>query len=214
MSRFAPILALAACLGCAEVPLMEPQPNPPPNEGDWAALRDRATRSGKLYDGLATNAFLRAVYQSPEVRQARITRLAAWTAMTAAERDRLLAAERDEAAQYDDFLVSLFTPDRADNDLDAIRSIWRVALVVPGEGERLPVKVSEVKADSTLRQLYPAVGDFDVVYRVRFTRWDPPIAQRSFILRMAGARGRLDLEYGPGTSSSQRRESEAKPPGN
>ncbi len=195
MSRFASILALAACLGCAEVPFIEPQPNPAPNEGDWAVLRDRATRSGKLYDGLATNAFMRAVYQSSDVRQARVTRLAAWTAMTAPERDRLLAAERDEAAQYDDFLVSLFTPDRADNDLDAIRSIWRVALVVPNEGERLPVKISQVKADSTLRQLYPAIGDFDVVYRVRFTRWDPPLAQRHFVLRVAGARGRLDLEY-------------------
>lgn len=210
MRRASPLLVLAAAMACAEVPFVEPQPNPPPEQGDWAAVRARATRSAKLYDGLATNAFVRAVYQAPDVRQARITRLALWTAMTAAERDRLLAAERDEATQYDDFLVSLFTPDRVDNDLDAIRSIWRVALVVPGEGERLPVGISQVKADSTLRQLYPAVGDFDVVYRVRFTRWEPPLAQRRFTLRLAGARGRIDLEYGPATSAPEGRDAVTK----
>ncbi len=195
MSRLAPILVLAAALGCAELPFVERQPSPPPNEGDWALARERVTRSSKIYDGLGTNAFVRAVYQASDVRESRVSRLAVWTAMTAPERDRLLAAEREEAAQYDDFLVALFTPDRADNDLDSLRSIWRVALVVPGEGERLPVKVSQVKADSTLRTLYPAIGEFDVVYRVRFTRWEPPIAQRHFTLRLAGARGRVDLEY-------------------
>jgi hypothetical protein len=195
MSRLAPILLLAAALGCADIPFIEPQPTPPADQGEWAALRERATRSGKLYDGLGTNAFLRAVYQASDVRQARVSRLATWSAMPAVERDRLLAAERDEAARYDDFLVSLFTPNRADNDLDATRSIWRVALVVPGEGERLPVGISQVKADSTLRALYPGIGDFDVVYRVRFARWEPPLAQRRFVLRLAGARGRIDLEF-------------------
>jgi hypothetical protein len=195
MTRLAPFVVLAAALGCAEVPFVERQPNPPSDQGAWASARDAATRSGKLYDGLGTNAFIRAVYQATDVRQARVSRLAIWTAMTDAERDRLLAAERGEAAQYDDFVVSMFTPDRADNDLDAIRSIWRVALVVPGEGERLPVGVSQLKPDSTLRALYPSIGDFDVVYRVRFTRWDPPLAQRHFTLRVAGPRGRLDLQF-------------------
>ena len=200
MSRLAPGFArsailLAAALGCAEVPFTGPQPNPPPNQGDWAVVRERATRSGKLYDGLGTNAFIHAVYQASDVRQARVSRLAVWKAMTDAERDRLLAAENTDAAQYDDFVVSLFTPERADNDLDAIQSIWRVALVVPGEGERLPVGVSQLRADSTLRALYPGIGDFDVVYRVRFARWDPPLAQRRFTLRVAGARGRIDLDY-------------------
>jgi len=195
MTRLALGIVLATALGCAELPFVEPQPHPTTEEGEWAAVRDRATRAGKLYDGLGTNAFIRAVYQASDVRQARISRLAIWAAMTAVERDRLLAAENDEVAQYDDFVVSLFTPDRLDNDLDAIRSIWRVALVVPGEGERLPAGISQLKPDSTLRALYPGIGDFDVVYRVRFARWLPPLVQRHFTLRVAGARGRIDLDF-------------------
>jgi len=189
---FAIALVLA---GCAQIPFTQPQPTPPADEGTWAVVRDRATRGGKLYDGLGANAFVRAVYLASDVREARVTRLGLWTAMTAEERARLLGAEEEEAAQYDDFVVSLFTPTPADNDLDAPKSIWRVALVVPGEGEALPVRVFQIKADSALRALYPSIGDFDVVYRVRFARWQPALGGRPFTLRFGGGRGRLDLNY-------------------
>ena len=194
MTRHALAIALVLA-GCAQIPFTQRQPNPPADEGTWAVVRERATRGGKLYDGLGANAFVRAVYQAPYVREARVIRLGLWTAMSAEERGRLLAAEEEEAAQYDDFVVSLFTPDPPDNDLDAPKSIWRVALVVPGEGEALPVGIVQMKADSTLRALYPGIGDFDVVYRVRFARWNPGLAGRPFTLRFGSARGRLDLNY-------------------
>ena len=194
MTRYALAIALVLA-GCAQIPFTQPQPTPPADEGTWAVVRDRATRGGKLYDGLGANAFVRAVYLASDVREARVARLGLWTAMTAEERARLLGAEEEEAAQYDDFVLSLFTPAPADNDLDAPRSIWRVALVVPGEGEALPVRVFQMKADSTLRALYPSIGDFDVVYRVRFARWQPALGGRPFTLRFGGARGLLDLNY-------------------
>jgi len=115
--------------------------------------------------------------------------------MTAEERERLLAAEREEAEKNEEFLLALFTPDRADNDLDAPRSIWRVALVVEGVGEALPVRVEQQRPDATLVTLFPSVGAFDVAYRVRFPREALPLDGRSFTLRMASARGRIDLQY-------------------
>jgi hypothetical protein len=184
--------ALALLLGAACQ--FGPQPRPPSNEGDWAAARDAATRSGKLYDGLTTNAFVRTVYQSRGVREARVARVAAWKVLTAAEAEKLLATERDEADRYDDFLVFLFTPDRLDNDLDTLRSVWRVALVVDGQPDRLPEGGREVRVDAMLRELYPAIGDFDTVYRLRFRR-EPAVAGRQAVLRMAGAKGRLDFPY-------------------
>jgi len=191
------VAAMAVLSGCSVVQYFEPEPRPTAQEGAWNEARQRATRSGKIYDALGTNAFVGAVYQAPDIREARVERLATWAAMTAEERERLLAAEREEAARYDTFLVSLFTPDRGDNDLDSRSSIWRVALVVPGEGEALPESVSIVRVDSTLKALYPNVDrNFAIVYRVRFARWTPPIAGRAFILRLAGAKGRLDLDFG------------------
>jgi hypothetical protein len=190
------LAALAATAGCAHVPFSEAQPSPTAGEGVWAEVRHRFTRSGKIYDGLGTNAFASAVYEPLEAREARTDRLAVWKRLTGEERDALLATERDQASRFDDFLVSIFTPYRPDNDLSSKRSIWRVALVVPGEGELLPEAIEEVRIDSTVQALYPNVGDFDVLYRVRFKRWKEPLAGRSFILRLAGSRGSLDLVYG------------------
>jgi hypothetical protein len=157
--------------------------------------RRRALRSGKLYDGFTTNAFVTTVYQSREVREARVARVAAWKVMTGEETEKLLATERAEADRYEDFLVFLWTPDRLDADLESLRSVWRVALVVPGEPDRLPAERShEVRTDAMLRQLYPEIGDFDTVYRVRFARTQP-LDGRPFTFRMAGAKGRLDFQY-------------------
>lgn len=193
---FPALAALAAVAGCARVPFTEAQPTPTADEGVWAEVRHRFTRSGKLYDGLGTNAFASAVHEPLEEREARTDRLAVWKKLTAQEREVLLAGERDQASRFEDFLVALFTPNRPDNDLTSRNSIWRVALVMPGEGELLPQTIEEVRIDTTLRALYPNVGDFDVVYRVRFPRWKEPLAGRSFILRLSGSRGRLDLDYG------------------
>lgn len=192
----AALAALAAVAGCARIPFTESQPTPTAEEGVWAEVRQRFTRSGKIYDGLGMNAFVSAVYDPLEAREARIDRLAVWKKLTAQEREVLLASEREQASHFDDFLLSLFTTNRPDNDLTSKNSIWRLALVVPGEGELLPETVEEVRIDSTVRALYPNVGDFDVVYRVRFPRWKEPLAGRSFTLRLAGSRGLLDLDYG------------------
>ena len=191
----AALALLAGACGAQKFPTVARQPSPPPDEGEWARVRDRFTRSEKLYDLFAARAFASAVYQAPEVREARVARTAEWLAVPFAERERMLAQERDEAGRWDDFVVSLFTPDRADNDLDAKRSIWTVTLVVPGEGELEPQRVEALPPDATLTTLYPRVGHFDVVYRVRFARWPTPLAGKPFTLRLSSARGRIEFQY-------------------
>src|SRR6266568_5076340 len=143
------LAVLAAAAGCARIPFTESQPTPTADEGVWGEVRQRFTRSG-------------AVYEPLEAREARIERLAVWKKLTPEEREALLVTERDQASRFDDFLVSIFTPARPDNDLSSKRSIWRVALIVPGEGDQLPETIEEVRIDSTVLALYPNVGDFDV----------------------------------------------------
>ena len=192
-------LALAgalALLACIRIPFTEPQPIPTAEEGAWGRERVRFTRSGKIYDGLGMNAFVSAVYEPVEAREAKVERLAVWRTMTGAERDALLASEREDAARYDEFLVTLFTTDRADNDLDSRKSIWHLSVALPGGPQVLPEKVEVQRVDANVRMLYPNVGDFDVVYRVRFPKQSEPLAGRPFVLRLAGSRGRLDLDFG------------------
>ena len=193
--KAAALLAALALGGCALFPR---QPKPTTWEGQWAAQRDRFTQSGKVYDRVDDQFFVIATYQAPAVRRARAERLAEWKAMTAEEREQLVVAERAEGEKWEEFLLSVFTADREANDLASARSVWRLALVVEGAGEMLPAGRPEVvRADATVTGLYPHVGKFDVVYRVRFPRWtgERPLAEIPFSLVMAGALGKLELRF-------------------
>ena len=190
-------LALALALGgCGIFPR---QPVPTALEGEWAAQRDRFTRSGKGYDRLDDQVFVTATYQAPSVRQARVDRLAEWKAMTAEEREQLLSAERADAEQWEEFLLAFYTNDRAANDLASTQSVWRVALAVEGAGELLPARRPEiVRADATVTGLYPYLGKFDIAYRVRFPRWkgERPLHEIPFTLVVAGALAKVELRFG------------------
>ncbi len=190
--------ALAAALALGGCALFPRQPVPTTWEGKWAAQRERFTRSGKIYDRVDDQLFATATYQAPSARRARAERLAEWKAMTAEERERLLATERAEGEKWEEFLLSVYTSDREVNDLASTRSVWRLALVVRGAGEMLPDGRPEVvRADATVVGLYPYVGKFDIVYRVRFPRWtgERPLAETPFWLVMAGAPGKLELRF-------------------
>lgn len=200
------VLAALLALGCRAT--LSQQPVPGQNEGTWAEVRHRFTRSTKIYDRFDDKAFATATYQALPVRLARADRTADWRKMTATEREALLAAERGEAEKYEDFLLSFFVGvDFAANDLDAPRSVWRVALVVPGEGEVLPAKIEQVRKDAELTGLYPYVGHFDVVYRVRFPRWagPKPLGEVPFVLRIAGSLGKVDLDWGKAAEDREAR---------
>jgi hypothetical protein len=190
------LLAVTACLHRA--------PAPAPDEGEWPRVRDANTRAVKLYDGLTMRALATATWESPDVRAARVERTAAWRAMGPEERAKLQAAEDADAAKYDEFTVSMLTSDRVDNDLDAPRSSWRVAVVAEGAPDVVADKVRAVPPDALVRTLYPGIGDFDTIYRVRFPRHVPPLGETPFTLRIAGPRGQMDFPFGPGSSGEGR----------
>jgi hypothetical protein len=90
--------------------------------------------------------------------------------------------------------VAFFTTESRDNDLDAKGSIWRVALIAEGEPDRLPTEVKVVRIDGLLRDLYPFIHDYDILYRVRFPR-AAGAAGGAVTLRIAGSEGRMDFVY-------------------
>jgi hypothetical protein len=196
--RIAPVLAvLLGALGSSACLFIPPrQPRPTAEAGEWAEVRQEATRARKLYDGLVHRATAIATHLTPKVREARASRLADWLAWTPAELDQRLAQERAEAAQGEEFVLAFYTADLRANDLDAPRSIWRVAVVVDGLNV-LASRAEAIPLDATLKALYPLVGPFDTVYRVRFPPApEGPLTGRAFLLRLSSALGTVDLDFG------------------
>lgn len=198
------VAALAFAAGCARVDrLLESAPEPTPEEGAWAQQRERWTRKASIYDGFAMRALATGTYQAPEVRRARAERLAAWKGMAAPEREALLAQEEAELASFDDFVLAITTADAADNDLDARSTAWRVALVFPGAPDVLATDIVELRPDAQLRTLYPHISDFDLVYRIRFPRTaGSETWKKTFTMRIAGPRGRLEFPFGGAEGST------------
>jgi hypothetical protein len=191
--RLAAAAALVALAGC---PYHPRAPLPRPREGEWAMERERETRRALLYDGMQHRATATATYLSPAVREARARRLAEWLDWTPKELEDRLAQERQEAQAGEELVLAFFTAQPRENDLDAPRSIWRVALKV-GTEDLLATRVTSVQADATIVELFPYVGPFDVVYRV-FLPHSPsgPIVDRPFLVQLASALGKLELDFG------------------
>ncbi len=127
-----------------------------------------------------------------------------WTDKELADR---LAVEAAEAAKYDDFLLAFFTPDRKSNDLDARESVWRLAIRLDDGNEMVTHDATALDMNATVRNLFPFVGPFDTVYRVRFNKAPgAPLADRVFTLELASALGKMELTYGDGAIGPDRPE--------
>lgn len=206
--RILPILAAvgAGALGCSGINALKTKaPDPGTTEGDWAVIRNAATRRAIVYDEFQHRATVTVTYLAPAVREARARRLNQWLGWTQQELANRLETEATEGARYDDFLVAFFTSDRHSNDLDSRTSVWRIAVRLENGDEVITHDAQALDANATVSSLFPYVSPFDTVYRVRFSRVPgPPLEQRRFTLELASALGKMELTFGDGAIGPDR----------
>ncbi len=195
-SAVARAAAVAVALALAGCPLRARSPLPPTREGEWAAARDASTRRAILYDGLRHRATATATHLTLAAREARARRLAEWLGWTPKELEDRLAQERADAALGEEVLVSFFSADPRWNDLDAPRSVWRIALKLE-DTDLLAKRATGLEPNATVGGLFPYVGPFDVVYRVTFPRAPGgALDGKPFMLEIASALGKLTMDFG------------------
>jgi hypothetical protein len=205
-------LGLGAALALAGCALLQKAPQPPTTEGEWATARDGATRRALLYDRFNHRASATATLLTREVREARARRLAEWFGWTQAELVARLAQERKEADAGEEFFLAFYTSDSHDNDLDAPKSIWRVAVKLEG-ADVVAKRVTSTDKDSNLLVLFPYVGQFDVAYRVLLPPAPGgPLAGRDFVLEVTSGVGRLSLDFGAPSGPPLGPQAPAPPP--
>jgi hypothetical protein len=201
-------LAALVMAGCGAIqgvksrlPPREPQPGP--DAGSWAEVRDASTRRARLYDGFVHRADATATWLSLPVREAASRRLAEWQAWSPADLEAALAADRTDAAGAEEFIVAFYAAVQRDNDLDAKQSVWHVE--IDDGSERAAMSgATVVTSDATVKQLFSYVGPFDTVYRIKVPWKGAPLLGRPFVLRIAGALGPLSLDFGPAGHPAER----------
>jgi hypothetical protein len=196
MTRAWAAVALLLAAGCGGGFPLRRAPTPERDAADWGPLRDAASRRATLYDGFVHRASASATWLSPPVREAAARRQAEWQGKGPAETEQALARARADAARGEEFVVAIYTAERRANDLDAPRSIWHLELD-DGQARVPAAEITAIAADATVRQLFPYVGPFDLVYGVRVPWTGAPLQGRPFTLRISSSLGALVLDFGP-----------------
>ncbi len=195
--RRAPAIAAAAlaALGCTvpRIGVLDVSTGNDAADARFARAVERWCQEKQIYSGFDVKMFFGVTDETMEFRQARVERLALLRASTQAEIDQQLAAEKADHEKYQDFTFAVHPNERQFDDFDRGDSIWRTALITT-KGESLPAKWDRVgKPDLNTRALYPYVGDFWVMYHVRFNRAVPPDVPVT--LRFASGVGKVDFTF-------------------
>ena len=145
-----------------------------------------------------------AVFKSPEWRLIHAERDADHRGLTGPARDAVIAQAKADAAGPYEVEILLSTWDRRENDLDrGTRSVWRIVLIDDGGKEIEPLESirKDKRPTNTLREEFPAFGDFATAYVAKFPR---ALADGTKIevgdgktarLRMSGERGGLEVAW-------------------
>lgn len=167
----------------------------------YRAMADNWTRSGKIYHNFATQAIVSALYLSKPMRRVFVAEWARAYDLPAADRDRLLAENLEQAAQSVEFVVSFYTPRERYNDLDKPESSWRLWLIDAHGTKVEAAKVEYLRVRHKKEYyFYPEYNEWNRLYQVVFPIQDAEgralVAETgSVTLRVTGVEGMTDLTW-------------------
>lgn len=168
-------LLVTGCAGAHELPLGRAlsQSVESITARDYERVRQRWTRSDRVYRDLQTQLFISATFHTPAFRRAFAVTFSEIYGQGGQVTRQELVTLAEGIEGYLNFFVSMYTPDLKDNDLDKADSIWGLRLSNEVGVAVRPAEIVRVKIDSNIRAVYPNVGEFDRAYIVRF-----PLADR------------------------------------
>jgi hypothetical protein len=191
-------------LGCAMTPpqVGDPGPQLPDSKAEnaYRAVLDRFTDRREVYDGVETQLFTGATYQSAAFREARVRRKAAFQLWPEGQLEQAQTQEKGEAAQFHEVVFGVRLPDGRFDDFDGKQSIWRLSLST-AQGEVTPLSVRRIgRADPNTRAYYPYMGDFWTVYSARFPLQvgGQPLTgpgMTTVTFRMASTQARVEMQF-------------------
>lgn len=186
------VFLLAGCGGAKPLP-----------EQDYFDVLSKWTRSVKVFDGLDAKIYMTATYKDNAFISAYVKRYVKAFKIDDSYAAVLYERELSEADRYNEFFISVYTPEDAWNDLARQNSIWRLYLE-DGTGVRLaPLSISQVdKGDPLLREFFPYMDMWSTAYRIKFPKYSdtgsepvPNASTKHLKLIVTGIMGEGTLEW-------------------
>ena len=161
------------------------------------------TRSVKVFDGLDAKVYMTATYKDPAFITSYIKRYSKAFKLEDSYAEALLERELGEAERYNEFFISVYTPDDSWNDLARQSSIWRLYLEDDTGARLVPLSVSQVdKVDPLIRDFFPYYDMWATAYRVKFPKYSetgtepiPNASTKHIKLTVTGIMGEGTLEW-------------------
>jgi hypothetical protein len=190
------LLYLALC-GCAGLGITHP------TSSDYSDALSSYTQEAKLYQGLETKLDVQAVHRSAAFRRMYMEEYARVYNLGAAEKEKYLAAELDQAKNFEDFILVVNSTLSETNDLQKADSTWRVHLFRNG-AQIGATSIQRLRwKEEFLNRFYPLANPWSRVYLVRFTipPAAPEVSSVSLSLSIAGPPGKVTLNWRENSSA-------------
>lgn len=141
------------------------------SEADYEKVLKAWSKAINVYSGLEARLTVYVTYKSCEFRQAYLNEYASRLQLDQEKVDILRSAEMEKAEKRFDLIFSAYTPVASWNDFDDDDSIWKLYMT-DDTGMRVePLEIKKLDSDDPLiREFYPYVDDWSVVYHVSFPR--------------------------------------------
>ena len=162
MKKMFGILLIASLCSCTSVPNQPQVVNNRINEESYSALIDKNSDGQSEYNGFHNNFEFRGTLLNSEVHEAMVKRQGDYYQWE----EEKLSSEREKATQEMSSTtrvhISFFTPERKNDNLTGLKTIWRVFLDAGGQ-----------RYVGSVKKVHRLLAELQVLYPYH-TRWTTP----------------------------------------
>ena len=163
---------------------------------EYRTILEKWTRKGSIHRGLRTELLMNATYRTEEFRKAFAKEYCRLYMQPPHESQKMLDDQVRAAKDYDDFLVSIYAPEKKWDDFAKKDSLWKAYLLKDGRMRTEPIEIRKVKKDRKLFEaFYPFISPWSSINIIRFKKKDQPEAVLSMELIFASPPGSTTLRW-------------------
>ena len=116
----------------------------------------------------------KVTFKSAAFRQAYATEYARLYKLEGPEYDKLVVDQQKEAADYHDFVIAAYVPEKHWDDFSKEASMWKIYITRDNDEQIRHLEIRKLKTkDPITDYFYPYMTTWKSIYLIRFPRFDP-----------------------------------------